>query len=51
MNFDQYNQIRHKIKGPIFSVITPFKKNGDVDYIVLKNTYFISTIEVPECSI
>ena len=40
MNFDQYNQIRHKIKGPIFSVITPFKKNGDVDYIVLKKYLF-----------
>ena len=34
MNFDQYNQTRHKIKCPIFSVIPPFKKNGDVDYIV-----------------
>ena len=30
------NSIKNKIKGPIFSVITPFKKNGEIDYIALK---------------
>ena len=28
--------IRNKLKGPIFSVITPFKKDGKIDYISLK---------------
>jgi 4-hydroxy-tetrahydrodipicolinate synthase len=32
----QTNNIKNKIIGPIFSVITPFKKNGDIDYINLK---------------
>ena len=26
-----------KIKGPIFSIITPFKKNGDIDFESLRN--------------
>ena len=30
------NNIKNKIIGPIFSVITPFKKNGDIDYNALK---------------
>lgn len=29
--------IKHKIKGPIFSIITPFKVNGNIDYPALRN--------------
>ena len=28
--------IRKKLNGPIFSIITPFNKNGKVDYFFLK---------------
>lgn len=31
------NSIKNKIIGPIFSVITPFKMNGDIDFIAIKN--------------
>src|SRR5210317_776443 len=30
------SNIRNKLKGPIFSVITPFKKNGEICYLSLK---------------
>lgn len=29
--------IKKKIKGPIFSIITPFKVDGNIDYLALKN--------------
>ena len=29
--------IRNKLKGPIFSIITPFDKKGAIDYLSLKN--------------
>ena len=29
--------IKKKIKGPIFSIITPFKIDGNIDYLALKN--------------
>ena len=32
-----YNTIKNKLKGPIFSIITPFNKKGQVDYSALKN--------------
>ena len=33
-----YNNLKNKIKGPIFSIITPFKNSGkDIDYKSLKN--------------
>lgn len=28
--------LRNKLEGPIFSVITPFKKNGNIDYVSLR---------------
>lgn len=34
MNFEE---LRLKIKGPIYSIITPFKDNGDIDYQSLVN--------------
>lgn len=34
MNFEK---LREKIKGPVFSIITPFKKNEEIDYESLKN--------------
>ncbi len=33
------NSIKNKIIGPIFSVITPFKMNGDIDFIAIKNDH------------
>ena len=32
-----YLNLRKKLCGPIFSIITPFKKNGKIDYDSLKN--------------
>lgn len=29
-------QIRNKLKGPIFSIITPFNKKGEIDYSALR---------------
>lgn len=34
MNLDQY---KNNLSGPVFSIITPFKKNGNIDYFSLKN--------------
>jgi hypothetical protein len=34
---EKIKNLKKKIKGPVFSIHTPFKKNGDVDYLSLKN--------------
>ena len=33
---DKISHIQRKLKGPIFSIITPFTKKGEIDYLSLK---------------
>ena len=34
---NKFLQTQNRLKGPVFSVITPFTKNGEIDYPSLKN--------------